>query len=242
MKHHIHQFFGVLVIQKIILISTLFCICDTMFGQYPSVYPNYPTYPNYDYNEQPYYDDYDAFQTYPDYEPVRPQENNAKQFAPVDLHIQNITQQTIAWCWAAVAQQIIYWKRSYSPDQCELVAIAYNSNAQYCCTYPQACTVTGTLEQIQGLIMYYGGSYSAITPPADPYTLYQTLASGSAVILAIQSSPYSGHVVVVRGMEWMQTQWGVQPVLYINDPMEYFTKPVPFYDLLGYWQAAIVVY
>lgn len=219
----------------LVLYFSFFC-CLAAYAQYPPVYQ----YPD-DYYNEPYNN--------PDWEynqlpPSPPKQNNLQQYQypPVDLYIQNITQQTLTWCWAAVAQQIIYWKRNYSPNQCELVAIAYNANAQYCCSYPQACAVTGSLEQIQALIMYYGGSYSAITPPADPYSLYQTLAAGSAVILAIQSSPYSGHVVVVRGMEWQQTQWGLQPVLYINDPMSYFTKPVSFYDLLGYWQAAIVVF
>ncbi|OWY20244.1 hypothetical protein C7N43_21815 [Sphingobacteriales bacterium UPWRP_1] len=205
-----------------------------------------PQYPYYDdYDNQPYYNfEYPDYPEYPQYDqqPAQIAPQGQQQYPPVDLYIQNIAQQTITWCWAAVAQQIIFWKRNYSPNQCELVAIAYNANAQYCCTYPQACTVTGSLEQIQALIMYYGGSFSAITPPADPYSLYQTLAAGRAVILALQSTPFSGHVVVVRGMEWVQTAWGMQPVLYINDPMSYFSKPVPFYDLLGYWQAAIVVF
>ncbi|OWY23966.1 hypothetical protein C7N43_36095 [Sphingobacteriales bacterium UPWRP_1] len=206
----------------------------------------YAQIPQYPYDDDYYYLPYDNFE-YPDdpqYEqqPAQIPPTAQQQYPPVDLYIQNIAQQTITWCWAAVAQQIIFWKRNYSPNQCELVAIAYNANAQYCCAYPQACTVTGSLEQIQSLIMYYGGSFSAITPPADPYSLYQTLAAGRAVILALQSTPFSGHVVVVRGMEWVQTAWGMQPVLYINDPMSYFSKPVPFYDLLGYWQAAIVVF
>ena len=45
---------------------------------------------------------------------------------PVDLGIQNIPQETPLWCWAAVAQQIIFALRgpNGTPHQCGLVAIA----------------------------------------------------------------------------------------------------------------------
>lgn len=163
---------------------------------------------------------------------------------PVDLGIQNISQQTPVWCWAAVAQQIIYRLRGpgATPQQCQLVAAAFNAAPQYCCQVPTPCMTTGSLQQIQGLIAFFGGHWSSISPPANPMAVYQTLASGRAIIMAVQSSPYSGHVVVIRGMAWVPTPLGVQPVLYVNDPMGYFSQPVPFANLAQYWSAAIVVY
>lgn len=161
---------------------------------------------------------------------------------PVDLGIQNIPQQTPVWCWAAVAQQIIYRLQGAAPPQCELVAAAFNTAPQYCCQAPTPCMTTGSLQQIQALIAYYGGRWSSTAPPANPMVVYQTLASGRAIIMAVQSSPYSGHVVVIRGMAWVPTPMGLQPVLYVNDPMSYFTQPIPFANLAQYWNAAIVVY
>jgi hypothetical protein len=163
---------------------------------------------------------------------------------PIDLGIQNIPQQTPVWCWAAVAQQIIFALRGAggTPPQCGLVAIASNVSPNACCQSPTPCLRTGQLLEIQGLILHFGGRYSTITPPANPMAVYQTLASGRAIIMAVQSSPYSGHVVVIRGMAWIQTPMGIQPVLYINDPMGYFTQPIPFISILPYWRAAIVVY
>ena len=163
---------------------------------------------------------------------------------PVDLRIQNIPQQTPVWCWAAVAQQIIYRLNgpAATPQQCELVATAFNTAPQYCCQLPTPCITTGSLQQIQGLIAYYGGRWSSIAPPANSMAVYQTLASGRAIIMAVQSSPYSGHVVVIRGMAWIPTPMGAQPVLYINDPLAYFTQPIPFANLSKYWSSAIVVY
>jgi hypothetical protein len=161
---------------------------------------------------------------------------------PIDLGIQNITQQTDSWCWAATAQQVIYWLRGNTPPQCQLVANAFNANVQYCCNYPQACNSPGYMQQIQSLILAYGGHYSTISPPANEMAVYQTLSQGKAIVLFLQTTPYVGHFVVVRGMEWVPTQFGYQALLYINDPMSYYTQPIPFNKLLSIWRAAIVVY
>ena len=90
--------------------------------------------------------------------------------------------------------------------------------------------------------MHFGGRYSVVAPPADPMTVYNALASGRAIIMAVKSSPYSSHVVVIRGMQWVPTVYGVEPVLLINDPFKYFSQPVPFVNIAQYWQAAIIVY
>lgn len=162
---------------------------------------------------------------------------------PVDLGIQNILQETDVWCWAAVAQQIILAVRGPggTPPQCALVARASQLNETVCCQNYANCRRTGQLYEIQNLILAFGGRFSSLAQPADPMTLYQTLAMRRAVIMAVRSSPHSGHVVVIRGMAWVPTPMGVQPMLYINDPMSYFTQPVPFASIAQYWQSAIVV-
>lgn len=160
----------------------------------------------------------------------------------IDLSIHNISQETRMWCWAATAQQIIYWINGYAPSQCQLVAYANQASEQYCCTYPHLCEVPGSMQQIQNLILAYGGRYSSIEPPANEMIIYQTLAKGRPIVLFLQTHPTLGHFIVLRGMSWIPTYNGYQAVLYVNDPMSYFTQPVPFYDLLGIWKAAIVVY
>ncbi len=160
---------------------------------------------------------------------------------PIDLGIINIPQQTPLWCWAAVAEQIITWRRGESPPQCALVAAAFGVSAQRCCGMPQSCFTTGGLQQIQGLIAHFGGSTSQLAPPAYPMALYQALAHRRPVILAVRSTPFNGHVVVLRGMAWMATAREPKPVLLVNDPLSHFSRPVPFLHLLPYWQAAIIV-
>jgi len=164
---------------------------------------------------------------------------------PVDLPIQNLRQETEVWCWAAVSQQIIYSIRGQqnTPAQCALVAMANGAEPGVCCNgYNQQCVTTGSLDQIRALIQQFGGRPSNIAEPTDPMTLYKTLASGHPVIIAIQAQgAQSGHVIVVRGMTFMQTPNGVEPVLHINDPMAVYTQPVPFRQLAQMWKAAIIV-
>jgi len=168
---------------------------------------------------------------------------------PIDLGVPNVLQQTPVWCWLAVVEQIAHWRQGTPtqspPHQCELVSVANQYNQPLCCSgapqLQQACVRTGHTQEIIGLIQYTGSGFATYNPPADPMTLYNTLASGRPIILQIQTTPYAGHVVVLRGMAWQHTPAGLQPVLFINDPLEYFTQPVPFQNLMPYWQAAIVV-
>lgn len=165
---------------------------------------------------------------------------------PIDLRIRNILQETEVWCWAAVSQQIILHLRGVAatPPQCYLVGVAYNAYPpSYCCPTPGPpdCLRTGTLDQIQFLIARYGGRYSSFALPTDAMTLYGILSSRRPVIVHLQQTPYVGHVVVVRGMKWMETPTGNRPIVYINDPLSYFTQPVPFEALLRFWRASIIV-
>ena len=163
----------------------------------------------------------------------------------VMLPIQNIPQETQVWCWAAVAQQIVYSMKgpTGTPPQCYMVALANGALPAVCCNQfgryngNPACMKTGSLQQIQWLIGYFGGQYSVLAPPANPKMLFDTLQQGRAIILVIQSSPFSSHVVVLRGMSIINGM----PVLHINDPLAFFTQPVPFPQLMGYWASAIVV-
>jgi len=163
---------------------------------------------------------------------------------PVNIPIQNIPQETEVWCWAAVAQQIIYSLNgpSGTPPQCALVAMANGAPPQACCNgYNSQCVRTGSISQIQGLIRQFGGRCSSYAAPADPMTLYRTLSSGRPVILQIQTGMNSAHVVVLRGMHFVQGRYGVEAMLHINDPLSHFTQPVPFGQLAPIWMSAIVV-
>lgn len=164
---------------------------------------------------------------------------------PIDLPIQNITQQTSVWCWAAVTQQIMLFKQgpAATPPQCGLVSIAHGANPNYCCSNLRNCAVTGDIRKIQQLLYYFNGSASSYAPPTDPMTLYQTLAQGQPVIMEL-SQTYHGitHVVIIRGMGFAQTPMGIIPMLHINDPMSHYTQPVPFQKLAPLWKSSIVVH
>jgi hypothetical protein len=42
-------------------------------------------------------------------------------------------------------------------------------------------------------------------------------------------------------MSFARTPWGWEPMVHVNDPMAYYTQPVPFRRIAAVWQAAIVV-
>lgn len=169
------------------------------------------------------------------------QTNLYSQLYPVDLGIRNISQEMDSWCWVAVSEQIISWNNGRSPSQCELVAVASRIDPRICCNYPSRCNRSGGTDEIMKLIRYYGGRTSSIAPPTDPMTLYRTLRSGRAIILRIRTSPYSRHVVVLRGMKWVNYGYGLEPIFYVNDPLDYFTRPVSFEQLIRIWDFAIVI-
>ena len=97
------------------------------------------------------------------------------------------------------------------------------------------------MQQISGLIGQFANRPANYALPADPMTLYRTLASGRAIILHIRSSMSTSHVVVLRGMSFVPTPQGEQPVLHINDPLAYFTQPVLFSQIAPIWIEALVV-
>lgn len=170
--------------------------------------------------------------------------SHAQPPPPVNIPIQNIPQETNVWCWAAVAQQIILASRGAinTPPQCALVAIANGAPPVACCGgYNANCLVTGSIQQIQSLILHFGGHVSSYAPPTDPMTLYRTLANGHPVILQVASGPGSAHVVVVTGMSFIPTPFGIDPVLHINDPMAIFTQPVSYGNIVPIWMSAIIV-
>ena len=37
-------------------------------------------------------------------------------------------------------------------------------------------------------------------------------------------------------MEWRATPFGGEPVLYVNDPLSYYTQPIPFAQIARIWQ------
>ena len=161
---------------------------------------------------------------------------------PVDLGIENIRQETDVWCWAAVAQQVIVKRKGRSPPQCALVAMVHGRYPSFCCPHYDRCSVPGSLKQIQTLIRNFGQRSSSISPPTDAMALYRNLRAGHPIILAVRNSPYSGHVVVLKGMSWVEGPRGPEAVLHVNDPLQVVPARLAWRDLLPRWQAAIVVY
>lgn len=172
--------------------------------------------------------------------------NSQIKLPTVQLPISNNLQETTVWCWAAVAQQIIRASKGIhqTPPQCALVAVANNALPSVCCAGAgnPACVKTGSMQQIQQLIWHFGGKATSLFPPANYMTLYNTLASGRAIILQVQSGAMAAHVVVLTGMSFSYDKHGnVQPFLHINDPVSFYNQRVPFQNIVPVWMSALVV-
>lgn len=143
----------------------------------------------------------------------------------------------------SVAQQIILFKNGLqnTPQQCMLVEMAYQLIPGSCCvSWPRACVTVGSLEQIQLLIQMLGNVPTVQAPPTPrAEDVHAALSRNQAVIMHVQSSAYTSHVVIIRGMYWEPAI--SEYMLIVNDPLSYFTQPIPFSRIVRYWLRAIIV-
>ena len=175
---------------------------------------------------------------------------------PVFIPIQNVAQQNPMWCWAAVTEQIVTFKKNISPKQCELVTKVVKGLSTNCCDNTAVCNTPGTMQQIQAVLNEFGIKYSAALPMTNPNALYNLLAQNHPVILFLQSSRTVGHCIVITGMEWQaqsavpsngefidptSTSSSGQAIVYVNDPTSTYTQPLPFNTIVSLWSNAIVL-
>ena len=162
------------------------------------------------------------------------------QCAPVNLGIQNILQQQSNWCWAAAAQQIIYWALGSAPAQCQLVAQANNASANGVCSFPGNANVPGSMNQIQYLIGQHIGAFSNLSGPGSPAQVYQTLANNRPIIMLVNPGFSTvGHFVVIRAVGCSGPNFWIQ----LNDPLNFsgFPTTVTYQQIAPMWQGAIIV-
>lgn len=177
----------------------------------------------------------------PDSPPSPSNPSNQKAPEAVFLGITNYQQQQTRWCWAAAAQQALLYKNGSAPQQCEIVATGLGLSPDQCCNMPYSCNYTGSISQIQYVIGVYGHRPSSVARPTNPLKIHQALKSPKVIIMDVLTSPSSRHAVIINGIEWVHTKYGLEAVLHINDPWRRFTEPVLFRDIGRYWRTAIVV-
>lgn len=165
---------------------------------------------------------------------------------PVNLPIENRLQKTLAGCWVAVAEQVISYLvgPAKTPSQCRLTETALGLNPGACCLTRICDMQLGTLPQIAGLIGLYGRGYSNLMFSKDPYTVYNILSKGHPIVMAVKYNGIMrpGHVIVIRGMAWVPNYYGLQPVLYINDPMSFLPQTIPYANMALYWYSGLEVF
>ncbi len=169
--------------------------------------------------------------------------------SPVFLPVPEVTEQTPIWCWLAVSEMGLRYRRGGSPKQCQMLEIGLRTLPGYCCSAPQRCLRAGSMEEIRRILGVLGGIHTQSAGPLQPMALYQVLRSGSPVIAAISTGSSIGHTIMIRGMRFesrtVWTPFGPRteqvPIVLINDPMSYFAHEVPYATLQRQWLSSIVV-
>ena len=150
---------------------------------------------------------------------------------PVYVPVANVNQQSSGWCWAAVAEQILRWKKHKSPKQCELVSEFGTDTKETCCSTPSVCSKPGNLQQLQLLFNQFGIQYSSLLPLPNSQSLYSIL-NDRAVIMFVQSSSIAGHCIVIVGMDGGN--------VIVNDPTGTY-QTLPLETILSLWSVAIAI-
>jgi hypothetical protein len=151
-----------------------------------------------------------------------------------------INQNTNQWCWLASAQMVLAYLGVSVPQQCVMLEQGYNLPYGSCCGNPDSCAIPGHIQQIQTILQIYGRRYSFINAPANPIILYNIFANGRPVIAHLSLST-GGHFVVLRGIRFVPSAYGMVGLVAINDPMQGSSFELPFSQLINIWDVAVYV-
>jgi hypothetical protein len=174
---------------------------------------------------------------------------------PVYIPVQNVSQQNPMWCWAAVSEQLVMYKKNISPKQCELATTGNRSAAANCCESSSICNAPGTLQQIQAVLNQFGIEYSAALPITDPNVLYNVLSRQHPVVVLLRSGRIPGHCIVITGMSGpsqatvpngefidpMAPSNSGQGNVYVNDPTGTYSQSMSFSTLVSLWSDGFIL-
>jgi len=158
------------------------------------------------------------------------------RYPPIRHDVPFHRQQTMVWCWVAVAKMIAeFYGKQPVPDQCRMLQIQYGAP---CCDAPELCARPGYLAEIQALVSRFGGRMSELAAPTNAFVLYEAMRRGPIIMHTRQGS---GHVVVTTGIRIERSPIGPLAMVSINDPF-FGRYEVDFPQLMQVWTAALVVY
>ena len=144
-------------------------------------------------------------------------------------------QDTIVWCWAAVARMVARYYNVAAPSQCSMLEARYGLP---CCNNPgNICTQIGSIWQIQDLIQGFGLQTSSLGPPSNGWALLNIFKSGRPVVIHL----VQGHFVVAAGMRVIATPQGPLGIVRILDPY-YGVSDIPLPQLYAQWDVALYIH
>lgn len=176
---------------------------------------------------------------------------------PVRVEVPFVRQHTGMWCWLAVAEMALRYKKGASPPQCRLADLAFALPPGSCCK-PGRCQKGASLNVIKELLAKRGVKSRLQGPEISFEEVYNLLEKRNIFIVRlvrrsrsmIRVGPKSlGHVVVLRGVRFVppppRSPLAIQnrpmPLVLINDPRFFRPIEVPFVDVASNWEGMLVV-
>ena len=130
------------------------------------------------------------------------------------LSLQNVTQDEIAWCWAAAAEMVLKYYGGQGVDQCKLANDRFNRTD--CCQYsvPQACNQGISIRDV-GLVYTEWQVKKQLHPgPVAFSTLKDEVEKDRPVEVVYKLNGGFEHAVIVRGYR----EDGNGQFVIVNDP------------------------
>ena len=140
------------------------------------------------------------------------------------LPMYRVGQQTIVWCWAACSEMVLNYYQHPTP-QCYILSTWFSFD---CCSFPNYCKTTGTLQQISTNLNYFGGLNSTVKNSTLTLSEIATEIANNRPIIIAYTNYQSGHVVVIFGYDL------ANQLIYIYDPYYYNSQTADYSYIVPY--------
>ncbi|MFZ4876348.1 C39 family peptidase [Janthinobacterium sp. Mn2066] len=136
-------------------------------------------------------------------------------------------QGTTTWCWASSAEMVLSFQGVKIPQDAIVTRVKGAPIQGTADPVAMVAATNGVFDDESRKKIIISGQY--VTGSPAPTVLYNQLKHNRPVVLTYQNGPWTGHAVVLTGMDAKATQDGVWiNRFYVFDPFPYVQVMTPF--------------
>jgi hypothetical protein len=136
-------------------------------------------------------------------------------------------QKTLTWCWASSAEMVLSYEGVKIPQDAIVTKVKGAPIPGTGNPYEMIGATNGVFKDATGASVVVSGQFVIGPPP--PTVLYNQLKHNRPVVLTYQNGPWSGHAVVLTGVDATVNSSGVQiSRFYIFDPFPFVQQHTPW--------------